>query len=68
VEEYKEWKSQSSRRKAIRGSISMIIWLTATILYFLISFTTMAWHITWLVFIAAACAEAIATLLFNIKE
>jgi hypothetical protein len=68
VEEYKEWKSQSARRKAVRGSISMIIWLTATILFFLISFATMAWHITWILFLAAACAEAIATLLYNIKE
>ncbi|MDR0948911.1 MAG: hypothetical protein LBM69_05300 [Lachnospiraceae bacterium] len=68
VEEYKEWKSQSSRRKAVRGSISSIIWLITVIMYFLVSFTTYEWQITWLIFIAGACAEAIVTLLFNIRE
>jgi energy-coupling factor transporter transmembrane protein EcfT len=68
VEEYKEWKSQSARHKSIRHNISTIIWLLTTILYFIISFTTAAWYITWVIFLAAGCVEAIVTLLYSLKE
>ena len=68
VEEYKERSSGSRRDKAIRNAIRSIIWMLVIILYFLISFTTNAWHITWLIFLIGGCTEAIAELLFNLRK
>lgn len=68
VEEYKEWKSESSRDKEIRRAISSIIWTLTVILYFVVSFATYAWHITWVVFLIAGCVESIVSLLFSMKK
>lgn len=68
VEDYKEWKNTSSRDKSIRGAISSIIWTLTFILYFVISFTTMAWYITWVIFLIAACAESVVSLLFSMRR
>lgn len=67
VEEYKERSSGSKRDKAIRNSVRSIIWMLVIILYFLISFTTYAWHITWLIFLIGGCAQAIAELVFSLR-
>lgn len=68
VEEFKEWNSSSQKRKGIKSSVSLIIWTVVFVLYFLISFTTMAWHITWILFLVGVCAQAIANLLFYLNE
>jgi len=68
VEEYKEWKSGNNRYKEIRRAVSCIIWTLAIMLYFLVSFTTMAWYITWVIFLIAACAESIVQLVFSMKR
>ncbi len=68
VEEYKERVSYGKREKAIMGAISTIIATITVALYFLISFTTCAWHITWVIFLMGGCAQAIASLVFNLKR
>lgn len=68
VEEFKEWNSGQKKRKAIRKSVDTIVWMVVLILYFLISFTTMAWNITWIIFLIGACAQAIVNLLFELKD
>ena len=68
VEEYKEITSGNRREKAILGAISTIIWTVTIALYFIISFTTYAWYVTWVIFLMGACAEAIAVLVINMKS
>lgn len=68
VEQYKEITSTNRRDKAIMGAISTIIWTVTLILYFLISFSTYAWNITWVLFLMGGCAEAIAVLAINMKR
>ena len=68
VEQYKEITSTNRRDKAIMGAISTIIWTITLILYFVISFTTYAWHITWVLFLMGGCVEAIAVLVINMKK
>ncbi len=68
VEDFKEWKSDNKKAKSIRGAVSMIIWSATFLLYFAISFATYAWYATWIIFIAAGCVQAIAELIFRIKE
>lgn len=68
VEEFKEWKNNKKKNRAIKRGISSILWTIITILYFAISFMTMAWHITWIIFIIGGLVEEIIHLIFSIME
>ena len=68
VENFKEWNNNTQRSRSIRLAISGIIWSIAATAYFVVSFVTFAWYITWVIFLIAGCAEAITTLLFKLKE
>lgn len=54
------------RMKAVRGSISSLLWPVTVILYMLISFSTGAWYITWVIFLISACIESVINLLFRL--
>lgn len=68
VEEFKEWKSTKNNNKAIRKSISSIVWTLILAIYFIVSFATMAWYITWVLFIIGWLIESIVDLIFSVKE
>jgi hypothetical protein len=68
VEDFKEWKSETKKAKSIKGAVSCILWTAALLLYFSISFATFAWYASWIIFVAAACVQAIVELIFRLKE
>jgi len=68
VEEFKEWNNNQKKKKSVQNSVNTIIWMIVLILYFVISFTTMAWHITWVLFLVGGCAQAIVNLLFQLND
>lgn len=68
VEQYKEEKYHNNKNKAVQGAISSIIWTLALALYFLISFSTMAWYITWVIFLIAGCVQSVVALIFSLKQ
>ncbi len=68
VEEFREWKENKNKDDAIRKSISSILWTLIVIFYFVISFATMAWYITWIIFIIGGLIEEVINLIFKIKE
>lgn len=68
VELYKEARYSSNQEKAIRSSVSVIIWTIILVSYFIISFATDAWYITWVIFLIGACAQAVSELIFSIKR
>lgn len=63
-EETKEEHKQNQIMKEINGVIGMI----CTVLYFVISFTTMAWHVTWVIFIIDGLLCQVVKLFFMLKE
>ena len=67
VEQLKELKYNSNKEKAARRTINSLIWTIALVLYFLISFETFDWHITWIIFLIAACVQQIVKLIFELK-
>lgn len=68
VEEFKEWNHNQEKTKAIKSSLNMILWMVVLVLYFMISFLTYAWYITWVIFLIGACAQAILNLVFHLKD
>jgi hypothetical protein len=68
VEEFKAWKSEYQKEKAVKGAIYTVLWTGVLILYFAISFATGAWFISWVIFLVGACANAVVELVFRLKE
>lgn len=68
VEEFKEWKSTTTKTRRVRNSISSAMWAIITALYLIISFTTMAWNITWIIFVIGAAIEKVIKAYFEYKE
>lgn len=68
VEEFKEWQEQTdSSRRAMRA-ISSALWAIIVVIYIIISFWTMAWHITWVIFLIGVAVEGILKAIFELKK
>lgn len=68
VEEFKEWQTNKSNKKLARVSISIALWSMIITLYFIISFSTFAWYITWVIFIIGIAIEALLNIFFLMKK
>lgn len=60
-------KEEEKEDKIIK-QINDIIGGIGTAIYFIVSFLTMAWHITWVIFIVIGLLEQIVKLIFMLKE
>ena len=63
----KEVIKKERRNPVLKGIIS-IVTLLMTGIYLLVSFMTMAWHITWILWIIYAIIVRIIELIFSLKE
>ena len=61
-------KKVINEKKEILKSIKCIIWCLITAIYIILSFATMAWYITWVLFIIGAAITEIVKLCFLLKE
>lgn len=65
-----EQKSNSTAHKSgspMYKSISSLLWTLIVIIYLVLSFSTGAWHITWLMFLIGAALDQIVKILFDFK-
>ena len=49
-------------KKEKKRSYSSLLWSIIAVVYLIISFTTFAWHITWLIFPIGAIVEKIISI------
>ena len=68
VEEFKEWKDQADSDRRAMKALSSELWSIITVIYIIISFWTMAWHITWVIFLIGAAVEGILKVVFELKR
>lgn len=68
VEEFKEWKDQADSDRRAMKALSSALWSIITVIYIIISFWTMAWHITWVIFLIGAAVEGILKAVFELKR
>lgn len=59
ADEFMEWKSKNHARKQSWNSVYSALWSIILVLYFVISFTTMAWHVTWVIFLVGAAVQSV---------
>jgi hypothetical protein len=68
VEEFRKWCEASSKKGTMMRAISSAIWSITVALYFLISFVTGAWYITWVIFLIAGAVNNVVKAAFDLKE
>ncbi len=68
VEEFREWQSESQDRKALRKAISTVLWTITVAVYFIVSFSTGMWHMSWIIFLVAVAVNAIINAFFAYKK
>lgn len=66
VEEFKQFQAQNSDKFALYKSLSSAVTAIGVVLYFVISFTTGAWYITWVIFLIIPAVRQILKALFQI--
>lgn len=54
--------------RELRKSISNMISAIGLVVYFLISFTTQAWYITWLIFPIISCVKGLVNAILDLQE
>ena len=66
IPKFEKTKEEKKQEKIVK-QISDIIGGIGTAIYFIVSFSTMAWHITWVIFIIIGMAIEIVKLIFMLK-
>ncbi len=67
VPKFEKTKKEEKEDKVIK-QIKSIIEILGVVVYFIVSFATMAWHITWVIFIISEVICQIVKLIFMLNE
>jgi hypothetical protein len=68
VDQFRQWQSGAEVRNSLRRAISTALWSLLVALYFVISFWSHAWHLSWIIFILGAAIEALINIFFTLKK
>ncbi|WP_304340953.1 permease prefix domain 1-containing protein [Metaclostridioides mangenotii] len=68
VEEIKEKKTVRYQKNRVRKATSSAVWAIAISAYFIISFLTNAWYVTWVIFIIGYAVDQIISAFIELKE
>lgn len=64
VEEFKEWKSKTSKNRALHGSLGAAYGLIVVAIYLYVSFTYSSFHYSWIIFIISGAIYNIIRALY----
>lgn len=66
--EERSYDEDTSPKQQLKKSVKSIIWAIGLAVYFILSFATHAWYITWLVFPIMACVKGLVVACMDLKE
>ncbi len=64
----KEIKPEDNEKNIIKNSIQSAVWALCIVIYFVVSFSTGAWHVTWVIFIIGAALSNIVNAAFSLGK
>lgn len=67
VEDFKRWNHRRKEDNDLFRAVRSAIWAVTLILYFVISFATGAWYITWLIFIIGSAVLNVVRACFDLR-
>lgn len=59
LDEFMQWRTNKKKSNVVYNSIKSVVWLVILCVYFLISFTTNAWNVSWIIFLIGAAINLI---------
>lgn len=59
VRDFQQWQQQKRRTKGLRAAFNGVYWPLVVAFYFLLSFGTGKWYITWVLFLIAAAVDVV---------
>lgn len=65
VEDFRQWQSQKARKKHWIAAFNGAFWPLVLAVYFLLSFSTGKWYITWIIFLIAPAVDVIVNTLLG---
>ena len=65
---YKKIKNKETEADKLRNQISNVVAIIVAIIYLIISFKTMAWHLTWIIWVIFGLFEEILKLVFMLRS
>lgn len=66
--DYARWEPASGHGKSMKKSINSLISTIGLVLYFIVSFATGAWYITWLIFPIIGAVNGLVNACLDLKE
>lgn len=67
VEDFRQWQKDKSKNKVLEKTISSIYWPLVVAFYFLVSFSTGRWGISWIIFLIAPAVFSVIKALLDLK-
>lgn len=69
VKEFHEWKQHKERKEShAQRAVISALWLAILAVYFIVSFATFAWHVTWIIFLVGAAVDQIIRAVFALSR
>ena len=68
VEDFKKWNHESKETKSLLSAVNGAVWALTLTVYFVVSFLTGAWYISWLIFIIGGAVSNIIKAVFDLKK
>lgn len=68
VDEFKEWRERNTGKNQLLKAVTSAVFAVGLVIYFLVSFTTGAWHLTWLIFPIIGAVNGIVKALFDLAK
>ena len=68
VEDFKKWNREAKEDRALLKAVDGAVWALTLTAYFVVSFLTGAWYISWLIFIIGGAVSNIVKAVFDLKK
>lgn len=68
IGEFREWQHRTEADRNAYGAISGAVWCLVIVVYIITSFWTMAWHITWVIFLIGVAVNRIIRAIFDLRK
>lgn len=68
VEDFREWQEYNGSDRRTYRALNSVVWTIALVLYFSISFSTMRWNVTWIIFLIAAAVQSVIRAALELRK
>lgn len=68
VSQFRNWQGKTSQDHQLRRALHLVLWSLVVAVYFLVSFATQKWYITWVLFPIGVAAEGVISAIFALRH